>query len=1509
MSSLIIAAIILPIVAGLLLQIGAVQNYAVRKLTGWLSEKTQTTISIRHVDIAFFNRATVEGFFVGDPNGNPARDTLLYVDSIRTNVSVLNFFTGELSLGTVSLSGAVMHLGKDSTGTMNIKRVLDHLKAKEPREQGDFRIKAAELDIRNMRFTYRVAGVPERNHGVNFKDLDLTGLNLHVHDIRVDNYDVRCTFENLSFTEKGGFRLDRLQSARVEVNEKGLKFDDLLLVTPDSRLDAGHLYLLYDSWRDYKDFVNKVAFDASFRRSHLSYPTLSAFMKRPSDMVPAIWFEGTVEGPVSDLHGRLVNVNTADHTSLTAAFRITGLPAVASTRFVFNLEELATDAADISALYRDVTGKAFAQTALLEQCGRIGFRGVFDGMLKNFTASGTLSTNQGAVRGRLRFLPSGSGSHFVGSLATAGFRPGVLAGIQGLGAVSFEADVNAFARGRDLTVSTTADISQLEYRGYTYRDIAIDGDFAGRTFTGHIHSRDTNFTASIDGRFDLTQAVPAYDFDMTLDRADFYALHFAKDTVSQLAGRLRAHATGNTLDNLNGDLTIDSLYYVSLTDTVRVGAINVFARNTETSKFMSINSHFADIELHGKNSYSSMFRFLGESVQHYLPDIPPLDASVPDAAAKRRKTRKPKPSEDPVPYPDGQYRITVNVKEANNVAAIFLPGLEVAKGSNLTFLFNPHEDSFSLNANSDYILTNNLYVESLFVTGRNHADSVGMFVSSKRFGVGNTDLPNLSVQLGLRKNRVTLSARFADSTRRTGAIVSTTTTIGKTPEGAARFDTELHPGAFELEGRRWLIDASRIVYSKDRIEVWDFRISSGQQSFAASGLSTRSDSDTLRVAIRGFDISPLSRFAGNTGYKPEGYLSGDIDVVAPLGEFQFTADLSLDSLGFNGHPLGHVDLESDWDRANKAVRFSAIAPDGSRPVKGFYSNLQKRYRVTFDFPHFDMAFLEPLLKGILVNTRGEADTHLVLSGEGPRLSLDGTIDVKNYTATVGYTNVTYSLAGPVKVTNNRFELSPAVPITDGIGGIGRISAWLDSESFKKLRFGITANFTEMLSLNTTLEQNPLFYGRAFGTGNITINGNERATVLDIRAETAGNSTFVLPLDEASSFSNAGFITFVDRSAKPPAESRVDVFRRERNVQRQRLSSETQIKLNLGVHPNTEARIVMDPRLGDEIKGRGNGRLIIDVIPARDIFNMEGLFTISEGTYLFTMFGVINKYFTIDPGGTINWTGDPVNPVVDLTAAYKVNASLKPLYASATGDADNNAGNVTARCILNLSDRLLSPTIKFDVTVPGTTPEVQNMVRNLLNTEEARRTQFVSLMVTNGFNPDMNAMNTVGGSMATVAGMEFLSNQISNLISTNKTNLRFGYRPQTEMASEEVTFDVGTTIIPNKLSFEVGGSYDVSGGQNNTKANSNPLAIDGALTLQLNKSGSLKLKGFTRTIESFDESQGLQDSGVGVYWTQDFRNLADLKTKYKAWTEDRRKNKQIRKEKRALKRENKKAAAE
>ncbi|MBR2008246.1 MAG: translocation/assembly module TamB domain-containing protein, partial [Alistipes sp.] len=285
------------------------------------------------------------------------------------------------------------------------------------------------------------------------------------------------------------------------------------------------------------------------------------------------------------------------------------------------------------------------------------------------------------------------------------------------------------------------------------------------------------------------------------------------------------------------------------------------------------------------------------------------------------------------------------------------------------------------------------------------------------------------------------------------------------------------------------------------------------------------------------------------------------------------------------------------------------------------------------------------------------------------------------------------------------------------------------------------------------------------------------------------------------------------------------------------------------------------------------------------FEMYGDYTITDGSYLFTLQNIINKKFLIESGSTIQWTGDPLDARLDIDAVYKLKASLQPLLSSTT--LENITRAVPVECIINLTERLTAPTVTFDIKVPNADTDIQNAVANLLNNQQSIATQFMYLLVSGSFYSDSSTSSNIGATASATTGFELLSNQLSNWLSSDDYNIILRYRPRSELTSDEIDFGFSKSLVNDRLLVELEGNYLVD---NRMAASSNLSNFMGEayITWLIDQNGNLKLKGFTQTIDRFDENQGLQETGIGIYYKEDFDNWSDLKRRIKERFMSRRK---------------------
>jgi hypothetical protein len=153
----------------------------------------------------------------------------------------------------------------------------------------------------------------------------------------------------------------------------------------------------------------------------------------------------------------------------------------------------------------------------------------------------------------------------------------------------------------------------------------------------------------------------------------------------------------------------------------------------------------------------------------------------------------------------------------------------------------------------------------------------------------------------------------------------------------------------------------------------------------------------------------------------------------------------------------------------------------------------------------------------------------------------------------------------------------------------------------------------------------------------------------------------------------------------------------------------QIEMNIDMTPEAQVNLIFDERVGDVIKGNGTGNIRI-FSPRFDPLEIYGTFQIVKGEYLFTAKNFLAKPFVVREGGLIRWTGDPINAVINIEADYLVRTGVNTFIEEFLY-TDNLRTTATARTAVNvtliLGNTLFNPTINFDLDFPELNGELKN----------------------------------------------------------------------------------------------------------------------------------------------------------------------------------------------------------
>lgn len=1504
-SAIVLALIFLPLLVALLFEIPAVQNFVAREATEIISRKLGTRISIDRVDIGLFYRVSLDGFYVEDFQ----RDTLLYAGRLDARIKSLGLFGGGLVFSRAELSDARFCLRETPDGEMNIKQVVDKLSKKDKaRAEGKFRLEIERLETDGLDFCMERLEHRNPSYGVDFADMHLIDIRAELKNFTIDGPVIHTDIGRLAMRERSGFVVEDLAGCLciangcIDIREGHIR-------TAKSNIELPSLSLIGLDWALYKNFVEEVDITAQVVNTTLSSDDIAYFSPKMKDWHLTLTdVNADVSGPVADMSGSLRSVRTGADTKLSVDFAAQGLPDVGKGHFKADISELTTSAADVDRLAAALTGKNLPDEVLriAKNAGKIGLTGKFDGTLTAFAADAALATEIGGATCRLQVSSLRDGCRGVlGDVKTSSLQLGELLENDLLGPLSLNVHVNGELSSEHSDAEVSGEILRLGINGYDYDSLRMKGHLVNREFNGLIEARDRNLRFDFRGLLDLNdEQRPRYDFALDLEEANLAALGVnRRDSVSVLAARIAARAVGRTLDDLNGIIFVRDVSYRYNDRELAADSVVIVGRNSLSDKFIRLRSDFVDADYEGKTSYKEVFAYLQQRFRDYVPTLdggPGWQAQHPDT----------------VELADGYSQLTVNVRKINPLVNAVSPGLQIADGSRLLLRINPANDKLSFEAASDYIERGRMLVTRLNLDAHNRGDSLVFAASTEDLYLNSFHMSRVGMSGGAKDNKLELITDFADTIGDVSGRIGFRSEFarGRGPAGR-QIDLRLTPSYISRGEKTWNIYTDGITADTSRIRIDRFRMVNAGQQLLLDGVVSRRLQDSVQLTLHNFELAPFSQFTSSMGYRVDGRTNGSATMKAVLGAGEVQADIVVDSISINDLAVPSIWLRSRWDfiqnRAGILVQQRENLDTLDTLVRGFYAPSQKRYYARATLDAVELSALDPLLKGVVERTGGNADVDIALRGSGKEANLSGQIAVRDFTTTVDFTQVTYTMPRAVIEVKNNHLIAEGVPLYDPEKNEGLFSIDLNLEHLSNISYSVKVLPKELMVLNTTSKDNDLFYGRIFASGSATIAGSKGGVQMDIVATTEGDSEFYMPLSGQSNAKTADFVTFVTPEQIDTTDYlvRKKLLFQQQGRKKEAAGSTMDITMALNVQDNTAFQLVIDPTVGSALKGRGNGMLNLHINPGNGIFNMYGDYTLIEGSFLFSLQNIISKKFIIESGSMIQWTGEPVDARLDINAVYKLKTSLQPLLNTVTASSDDDQSgsrisdrSVPVDCKIHIGGRLSNPQLDFSVVVPVTDIETQAAVASVLNTQEAQAQQFISLVALGTFSNSGSA--NIGASSGVATGLEMLTNQLTNWFSTDDYRIILNYRAGSEMTGDEVDFGFSTNLINNRLLVEVEGNYIIDNKQAVSNNVSNFMG-EAHVTWLIDKSGNLRLKAFTQTIDRFDENQGLQETGIGISYKEDFNNFKDLKQRIR----DRFTNKKRQKKRQARREEQARRAAE
>ncbi len=1465
LSATLLLLIILPLTLSLALTLDSVQSFVLERGTAVLTQKIGSRVSIGALRYSVPRDIYIEKLLIEDHGA----DTMISAESARLRLSTFSLSSKQLIISQAEATNCAFNLREMESGVMNIKQFVDSLS--NPDGKGDFWTQIDKINFHNFNFTLSRLVSADRGYGVDLSDILIEGIEAEASNLVSFDRVTSLKVDGFSGREKSGLQISQAEG-KIQVKDGFLDITDMNLSTPHSKMSLPQFRLQGSSWQEYKDFNANVNLYIESDKSRVAVSDVAYFapsLKGRSFVASSL--TGVVTGRVDKLNIDVERLDFGPSARASARFTIDDASNIESAEFDFKSIDVSASQPDVDIFLIGFGGQPLGVEAskIAERMEEIKVSGSGKGIIDDMMVDLALSSQRGEATytGQVKDITTQLG--IDGTISTKALDLGAMLSNSSLGEVTMGGSVSYFAQEGGVVDSRfDGHVTRLGYNSYAYSNIDVKASYDGGNIESVINSYDPNIDFDLSALVHLNRR-NHYDITMRVDRANLNALKInTRDSISMLSGSVRINLEGSELDNMNGSLTLRNMSYRYNDKSLYAPIITASARNNEESKFLGLESDYLDMTFKSQSSYEALISYLKEGLNKYIPFL------YADHSERKRDKQ--------VTIANNYSTLIIDFKEFGQIAGAIAEGFNVADNTSFNFMVNPYAERFSMRLKSDYIEHNNLAATQINLNASNDNDSLSLYATASDVFMGRRSFSSYTMMVGARNNVVELSTGFRD------AATSSLATLGLrgTFDGTSSVNIALLPSQISMDGERWMISSRDILGSRERWVVDGFTVENGSQRLTLDGVASKSAKDSLVLKLNNYDISMITSVVGDLGYSIDGVSNGYVNVRQLLSSPRFVADVKLDSMEVNSIPVPPLLLSAGWDTEQNRAR---VVVDnrrlGETVATGYFAPSGQRYYANLKADSLNMALIEPFLKTTISDTRGYADVDVSLRGEGRRASLSGTINAYDLSTKVLFTQVEYFVPSAlITVEDNRLS-TYAKEMFDEDGNRGLVTFNLSLDHLSNVSYSMRIVPENMLVLNTSEQDNELFYGKLYATGVATIEGDKRGVNMDITATSQPNSSFFMPLMTQSSVASTDFITFVQGQRVGGEESARNNFRREyineRSARRNEQAASVNINMALHATPDLDFQLVIDPVVGDIIKAKGEGRFNLNIAPQDNIFEMYGDYNISEGSYLFTLLNPISKRFTVDSGSSIQWTGDPIDPILDIDAVYKVKTSLDPLINSTSSySSESSSRAVPVDCIIHLGDRLAQPSVEFSIEVPTADTEQQAVIANTLIDQETISQQFFYLMFANSFISVNSSYGTslASSSTASSTGFELLTNQLSNWLSSSNYNVVIRYRPESDLTSDEVDVGFSRGLIDNRLLIEVEGNYLADNKLDDS--NYSNFMGEAYITWLIDKAGTFKLKGFTQTIDRYDENQGLQETGIGVYYSESFNTFSELKAKIK-----------------------------
>ena len=1332
-------------------------------------------------------------------------------------------------------------------------------KAADSTKESSFSLYLDKILLANNKVKYDNLSQPRLRGVLDYNHLNITGLGIAGQGIVIDSGMIKAQINGGKLVDSSGFVLSELKG-NVVYDDKQIRLDNFLLKTPQTYIENTSV-LNYTSQDDLTKNPERVKMAVNFRPSvihlrdvhYLSHAVPADYRNQKVNMAAAL------TGYLNDLDIAKLQISGLKSTQVDVTGNIKGLPDMDRARFDLDIRKLQTSKNDVAAFLPKGT-----IPSSINLPNYIAANGKFRGTTTSFNTNMNIRTDMGAagINGQMN-LAKGRETYNA-RVNLNNFDLGRLLKQKDLGRVSLTTNING--RGLDpnrINAKINGTVHSAGYNGYTYRNLKLDGTYAGQNLAMNINSLDPNANFSLSTNIGMAGQSPSLRGTMDLKTIDLQKLNFS-ETEFKLAGVGTFDFSNINPDNLNGTAYFTALQIVKDGQTINLDTVSLAAVSNASGNSLDFVSEAITAHLEGKYQLTQIGQaFINEINKYY------------EIGTTKR-------------IPEQEIRFNVNILNGRLIQD-FVPSLTHISPSSINGLLNTGQDSLIVNGNFPHIIYDSFDVKNTVLDINNRQGTqLDYDLDIESFESPAIQFYKSEINGAAANNQLGVNVHLRDSEERDKYMMG-----GNFQVQDQTYQFTLDPNKLLLNYDKWQVAPDNLIqYGKGGVYVRNFDISNSGQSLSINSTSQQPNSP-VRATFTNFQLETLTRYADQDTSMVGGAINGNVLAKNLTGTPQFEADLNISNLRYQKDSLGNVSVKVNNYTANAFRADIALTGVHEISVNGlYYTEPESRLDAKINIGRIDLRHIESLSGGQVKNGTGFISGDLTAKGKLTEPQILGDLKFNNAGMNVAMLNSYFRIEDEtVSLTSDGVHLN-TFTVRDSLGQPIVLDGMIYTTNYSDFAFDLDINATNFRAMNSTAADNQLFYGTIFFDLDAHVGGdlNKPEVTFDAKINEDTKFNFVIPDSQPVAAEQEGIVEFVDMSAAPyngRVVLNVDSLTRS-NIRGLDVSG------NLSIDRDAEITIVVDPRNGDALQVQGQADLSVQMDPSGRT-SLTGRYEISDGSYNLSIGGLAKREFRIRQGSSVQWTGAPTEANIDITAVYEANASPMDLVADMIQGYDQ-ARRTTYRqripflVYLKMTGELLKPVIAFELDMRETDRTafegiVYTRIQQVNSNESELNKQVFALLALNRFVSENPFQSLAGGttvsSSARQSVSKLLTEQLNNLASDliQGVDLNFeltsgmDYTSGTEQTRTDLEVGLTKRLLNDRLSVTVGNNFALEGQQ----ANREPVQIASNINIEymLSKDGRYRLRAYRRNrTEGIVEGQ-IIETGAGFMMVVDYNRFSEV----------------------------------